>query len=221
MRSKSNQPKIVAVVGPTLSGKTKLGLTLAERFNGVIISADSRQVYRGLDVGTNKEGQPGQWRHHPARYIDGIPQLIIDIADPGERFTLADWLKQARALAEEIWQAGQLPIVVGGTGLYVRALIENWQLGGQNPQLRQKLEMMSLIELQEQARDLGLNESDWQNRRRLVRTLERQQSPSQVVDSPTNQQSLVIMPIVERSVLYQKSDARVEQIFPRLCREVR
>ena len=121
---------LLAVVGPTGSGKTKLAVKLAKKFNGVIISADSRQVYRGLDIGTNKEGTPGRWYGQACRIIDGIPQLMIDIADSGERFTLNDWLQLAKYGLKPIFEAGQLPIVVGGTGLYVTALTEGYQLGG-------------------------------------------------------------------------------------------
>lgn len=125
----------MAVVGPTGSGKTALGVELAKRYNGVILSADSRQVYRGLDVGTNKQGSVGQWQNHLARLIDGVPQLLIDVAKPGQRFTLADWLMQAQAAVAEIWQAGKLPIIVGGTGLYVTALLSGWTLKTNLPQL--------------------------------------------------------------------------------------
>src|SRR3989344_1748240 len=127
---KQSKGRMVAVVGPTGSGKTKLAIHLAKKFNGVIISADSRQVYRGLDIGTNKEGTPGRCDDQPCRTIDGIGQLLIDIVDPGERFTLHDWLLQARYWLEPIMEKGQLPIIVGGTGLYVTALLEGYKLGG-------------------------------------------------------------------------------------------
>ncbi len=142
-----NQPtKLIAVVGPTGSGKTALAVQLAKKFDGIIISADSRQVYRGLDVGTNKEGEPGRWESHSARIIDGIPQLLIDVAIPGERFTLNDWLIQARYALERIWAAGKLPIVVGGTGLYVTALLEGYQPGGgRGAKNNQPVEFESLI----------------------------------------------------------------------------
>jgi tRNA A37 N6-isopentenylltransferase MiaA len=117
------------VVGPTGSGKTALAVALAKKFNGVVISADSRQVYRGLDVGTNKEGQPGDWLGQPARFIDGVPQLLIDIAEPGEHFTLHDWLEQAKVVINLVVSQGQLPIIAGGTGLYVTALLEGYQPG--------------------------------------------------------------------------------------------
>lgn len=142
----SSKNKVVAVVGPTGSGKTALASALARHYNGVIVSADSRQVYRGLDSGTNKEGVPGTWQGETARVIDGVPQLLIDIAQPGSRFTLADWLAEAERLLEKIWAAGQLPIVTGGTGLYVTALLEGYQPGeGRYAQKRRARNFQALI----------------------------------------------------------------------------
>jgi tRNA A37 N6-isopentenylltransferase MiaA len=166
----SDKNKVLAVVGPTGAGKTKLASVLAARFNGVIISADSRQVYRGLDVGTNKEGRPGDWFGQPARFITvtlaaggqgnkgvlaeaspgsanaEVPQLLIDIVEPGGRFTLLDWLTKARQLLATTRQQGKLPIVVGGTGLYVTALLEGYQPGGgRYSQERQAVDFSSLV----------------------------------------------------------------------------
>lgn len=121
--------KLIAVVGPTNSGKTALGVQIAKQYNGIILSADSRQVYAGLDIATNKEGTPTTWQGEPARAVDRVPQLLVDIAQPGERFTLHDWLGEARRLLPKIWAAGQLPVVVGGTGLYVSALLDGYELG--------------------------------------------------------------------------------------------
>jgi len=136
---------LIAVVGPTGSGKTGLAVKLAKKFGGVIISADSRQVYRGLDVGTNKEGEPCQFLGHPGCCLDGVPQLLIDVADPGERFILHDWLTQARDWLKPITQAGKLPIVVGGTGLYVTALLEGYQPGeGRYSKRRSRVDFKSL-----------------------------------------------------------------------------
>lgn len=138
--------KLLAVVGPTGSGKTALAVKLAKKFNGVIISADSRQVYKGLDTGTNKEGVAGQWEGEPARITDGIPQLLIDIAQPGDRFTLHDWLAAARKVLPKIWEAGKMPIVCGGTGLYVTALTEGYMPGeGRYSTERQPVDFESLI----------------------------------------------------------------------------
>jgi len=121
--------KILAVVGPTGSGKTNLATKLAKKCDGIIISADSRQVYRGLDIGTNKEGEPITWMGFVGRELEGIPQLLIDIVEPGERFTLHDWLTNARQAIEVIHKQGKVPIIVGGTGLYVSALVSGYQPG--------------------------------------------------------------------------------------------
>jgi len=137
--------KIIAVVGPTGSGKTRLGVELAQAFNGVIISADSRQVYQGLDYGTNKEGDMSRWQGQPARVINDVPQLLIDIVPAGQRFTLADWLAMAKATIKTIHKQGQLPIIVGGTGLYVTALTAGYQPGsGRNATMRQLTNFESL-----------------------------------------------------------------------------
>ncbi|MEK7202180.1 MAG: isopentenyl transferase family protein [Patescibacteria group bacterium] len=153
--------KLIAVVGPTGSGKTKLAVELAKKFNGVIISADSRQVYRGLDIGTNKEGKVGKWGQYQARIVDGVPQLLIDIVDPGELFTLNDWLSKARYLLEQIWDQGQLPIVVGGTGLYVTALLEGYQPGGGRfAKNNQPIDFKSLILMPDVDREVLNQKSD-------------------------------------------------------------
>jgi tRNA dimethylallyltransferase len=171
----TNKRKIIAIVGPTASGKTGIGVRLAKEFNGEIISADSRQVYRGLDLGTGKDGAPahsaeisndefliskqipkqesfqlpngeqGDWTldnwklirnslleirnlQNARRFVDGIPQWLIDIKEPGEKFTLFDWLPLARLAIEDIFSRGKTPIIVGGTGLYIQALIEGFAL---------------------------------------------------------------------------------------------
>lgn len=107
------EPLVVAILGPTATGKSALGLALAERFNGEIINCDSTAVYRGFDIGTDKVS------------IDerrGIPHHLIDIADPTEVYTAAQFATDAARLVREIQARGRLPIIVGGTGLYYRAL---------------------------------------------------------------------------------------------------
>lgn len=110
--------KIIAIVGPTASGKTAVGVKLAKEFNGEIVSADSRQIFRGLDIGTGKD----------LKEYDDVVYHMIDICDPEEEFNLFEYLKQARAAIEDILSRGKLPIIVGGTGLYVQALIEGFEL---------------------------------------------------------------------------------------------
>lgn len=106
--------KVLVVVGPTASGKSALGVKLAQRFNGEIISADSRQVYRSLDIGTGKITK---------REMRGIPHRLLDVASPKRAFSAGDYVEKAHGAIEEISQRGKLPIVVGGTGFYIDALL--------------------------------------------------------------------------------------------------
>lgn len=112
--------KIIVIVGPTAVGKTALSIELAKKYDGEIINADSMQVYRGLDIGTAKV---------TVDESDGIAHHLIDIYEPNETYTVADFQKKAREKINEITSRGKLPIVVGGTGLYVQALIYDYQLG--------------------------------------------------------------------------------------------
>lgn len=121
-------PKIVTVVGPTASGKTSLGVFLCQKFNGEIISADSRQVYRGLDLGTGKEGVLS----NHARWLEGVPQYLIDVRDPEEKFNVYDFKAMAELMIEDIAARNHLPVIVGGTGLYIDALVENYDFAGRD-----------------------------------------------------------------------------------------
>ena len=100
--------KVIVIVGPTACGKTSLSVALAKKFDGEIISADSMQIYRGMDIGTAKV-TPEQ--------MEGVPHHMIDIVDPQQDFSLADYLRLARECAEQIISRGKLPFLVGGTGL--------------------------------------------------------------------------------------------------------
>ncbi len=111
----SHDPLVVLLLGPTGSGKTALSLALAEHFNGEIISCDSVAVYRGMDLGTAKPTPDERAR---------IPHHLIDVADPDQPFTAGEYSRQARAALREIASRSKLPIVTGGTGLYLRALTE-------------------------------------------------------------------------------------------------
>jgi len=123
---------LVAVVGPTASGKSDLAISLAERFNGEIVNYDSVQVFRGLDIGSAKPSVAEQNR---------VPHHMIDIREPTELFTAGDYQREARAVLEEIRQRGRIPILVGGTGLYLRALTEGLFAGpARSMELRARLE---------------------------------------------------------------------------------
>lgn len=127
------KPKLVAVVGPTASGKTARGIALAKALGGEIVSADSRQIYRGMDIGTAKPN---------AAERGAIPHHLIDIKNPDEQYTVADYKQDAIVAINDIIMRGRVPVLVGGTGLYVRAVVDNLDIPKTraNPELRMKIE---------------------------------------------------------------------------------
>lgn len=129
----THRPKTIAIVGPTATGKTGLSIELARHFNGEIISADSRQIYRGMDIGTAKASR---------EELAAVPHHLVDIRNPDEDYTVADFKRDATAAIDTILARGRLPILVGGTGLYVRAVVENLDIPevAGDPVLRKKIE---------------------------------------------------------------------------------
>jgi len=111
-----NKPKIIAIIGPTASGKTALGIALAQKFDGEVVSADSRQIYRGMDIGTAKPTTEER---------DVIPHHLIDIKNLDEEYSVADYKRDAIAAINDIIARGKVPLLVGGTGLYIKAILEN------------------------------------------------------------------------------------------------
>ena len=126
------QPKLVVITGPTASGKTALGAALAQRLGGEVVSADSMQIYRGMDIGTAKP---------TPEEMQGVPHHMIDIADPTENYSVSRYAKEAAACVDDILARGKLPIVVGGTGLYIDSLIagRTFADGTADTALRQEL----------------------------------------------------------------------------------
>lgn len=121
---------LIVILGPTASGKTALSLEIAQQFNGEIISADSRQVYRHMDIGTDKI---------PPEARQGMPHYLLDVANPDERFTVADFKAQAEIAIDDILARGKLPILAGGTGLYIRAITENFDIPPEDREVRAQL----------------------------------------------------------------------------------
>ncbi|MFA5886678.1 MAG: tRNA (adenosine(37)-N6)-dimethylallyltransferase MiaA [Patescibacteria group bacterium] len=168
------KPKILVILGTTASGKTSLGVKLAAEFKGEIISADSRQVYRGMDIGTGKdlkEYKIGQKK---------IPYHLIDVASPQQKFDLAKYQRRAFKAIKDILKKKKLPIIVGGSGLYLQALVDNYDLTSVRPESarRAQWEELSAAELLQKIYRLKeefavrLNNSDRNNKRRLIRYLE-------------------------------------------------
>ena len=160
--------KIIAIVGPTASGKTGLSLSLAQHFQGEVISADSRQVYRGLDIGTEKitQGEMGEVPHH-----------LLDVAPLTEVFSAQEYKRLGEKALREILSREHVPIVVGGTGFYIRALLDGLVIPEVPPNdaLRTKLEGLSAEELYEILKEKDPDRAvtiEAQNPRRLVRALE-------------------------------------------------
>ena len=162
---------MVAIVGPTASGKTELAITVAERLGGELVSVDSRQVFRHCDIGTNKP---------TAAELRGLSCHAIDVVDPGEPFTAADYQRVALRAIGEIAERSKLPVLQGGTGLYLRALLDGWNLGDAPPdpalraQLEQRLDDDGVDSLEAELRLIDPTAADraQRNPRRLIRALE-------------------------------------------------
>jgi tRNA dimethylallyltransferase len=165
------KPKLIVILGTTACGKSGLGVELAKRYHGEIVSADSRQVYRGLDLGTGKV---------TAQEMEGVLHHLLDVADPGEQYSVARFQKEAYAAIDGIVARGALPFLVGGTGLYVRAVSEGFVFheAPPDPALRAKLEALPTQDLRAmlEAQGVPLDVDAWNNRPRLVRLLEKQQN---------------------------------------------
>ena len=217
MTPKSQPPLLVAIVGPTAVGKTALGIALCKAFGGEIVSADSRQFYQGMDIGTAKPdtAELAQARHH-----------LIDIADPTETVGLAQFLSLARAAVDDILQRHRLPFVVGGTGQYVRALLQGWQVPevAPDPALRADLEARASADPDGVWQALlGLDPGagaliDPRNVRRVVRALEVTLKTGQPFSAqrrkiPPPYRTLQIGLTMERKALYARADARVDQMI--------
>jgi tRNA dimethylallyltransferase len=165
-------PPIAAIVGPTASGKTELALAVAARQPVEILVADSRQVYRGMDIGTAKPS---------AAQRSAVPHHLLDLVTPDRPFTLADWLGAARRAVDEVAGRGRIPLLVGGTGLYVSALVDGYRLPAAAPaaearrRLVDEMEAEGLAALAERLRRLApelATRTDLRNPRRVLRALE-------------------------------------------------
>lgn len=214
------RPKIIVIVGPTASGKSKVALELAERFNGEIISADSMQVYRYMDIGTAKPSREDQERirHH-----------LIDIRDPDGGFDAAQFRDEASKAIREIVDKGNLPILAGGTGLYIKALTEGiFDAPGADKEIREKLrkeaEEADLSSLYEKLRDVDPDAAEKigpANTHRIIRALEIYYMTGHPISHYHKEHafperpycSLKIGVYAERETLYKNIDYRVDSMI--------
>ena len=212
----TSPPPLIGIVGPTASGKTDLALALAGRLPVEILVADSRQVYRGMDVGTAKPDTAAR---------ASVPHHLLDLADPDEGFTVAHWVERARALLPEVARRGSLPMVVGGTGLYVSALLDGHDYAAQplSPELRAHLgdelaaDGLEPLAARLAAADPGVaGQIDLRNPRRVLRALERAEAGGGGV-APASEPypgRLALIGISRpREELYRRIDERATQLF--------
>jgi tRNA dimethylallyltransferase len=171
--------KLIVILGPTASGKTELAIKLAKKFNGEIVSADSRQVYKEMDIGTAKpERKKSNKRQTTSKYmVEGVPHYLMDVVAPNEEFNVAIYKKMALKSIENIQKKGKLPFLVGGTGLYIKAIVDNINFPKVSPQkeLREELEKKTAKELFKIYKKLdpeGAGLIDKKNKRRLIRAIE-------------------------------------------------
>ena len=218
---KSNlQNPLILLTGPTAVGKSTLALALAQKFEAEIISADSRQLYRGMDIATAKPS--------PVE-MALVPHHLIDLISPDEDFTLAAFQAQAYALINAILERQRLPLVVGGTLLYINALAEGWQI----PQVEPSLELRQALE--EEAAQRGpealyeeLKQIDPEaaariisnNTRRIIRALEVYRTTGRLFSEVQGKSKppyhiLKLGLTLERPLLYQRADERIEKMFER------
>ncbi len=212
MEMNRNTIPLIVLLGPTSSGKSALAIKLAQEFSGEIVSADSRQVYKRLDIGSGKvtEEEQAMVKHH-----------LLDVAEPGSRFTVADYKALADAAILDIWERGSLPFLVGGSSLYLDVVIENYQIPPANhdEKYRQSLQSKDIeILLEELAKsDPVLYETiDKKNKRRVMRALEVFHLSGIPMSSQKRKgsdvyKSLIIGVAVEREYLYAKIDKRVDE----------
>lgn len=207
MEPDTNDPPLIVIVGQTASGKTAMALELARRFKGEIIAADSRTVYRGMDIGTAKP---------TLQERQEIPHHLIDVVDPNQSFNAERFQHMARQAIHEISLREHIPFLVGGTGLYVDSVIYDFdfQGGDTDLQLRAELERLSVTELQERIVTSGLalpvNE---RNPRHLIRTIER--NGAEPRKHPLRPHTLVLGLSADPEVLKQKISLRVQDMVAR------
>ncbi|MGN0992266.1 MAG: tRNA (adenosine(37)-N6)-dimethylallyltransferase MiaA [Candidatus Ventricola sp.] len=202
----SRLPKVVAVVGTNASGKSALGIELARKYDAEIISADSRQVFRGLDLGSGKV---------TPEETQGVPHHLIDVREPNEFFSMADFQRLAYQAIDEIRGRGRLPMIVGGTGLYVDSVLDGYLLSDKEPDLAYRAELEKLTTPQLYEMLLGLKpdvQVEKNNRNRVMRIIERiHDGDDAVPGKQARVKSLRLGVSWPREVVNKRIDERLER----------
>ncbi len=196
--------KLIAIVGPNASGKSHIAVDLAKELNGEVISADSRQVYRGMDLGSGKT---------PLSERKGVPHHLLDVVDAGEFFSMADFQLLAYEAADDILSRGKLPFLVGGTGLYVDSVTKGYNLSAVEPDLnyRDELEKRTTPELYDMLMKAVPDAVvDRFNRNRVMRMLEKLHDGDDIVPTATPRYDVLTIGIFrEREELKTRIDERL------------
>ena len=199
-----NMQKLVSVVGTTASGKSDLGIVLARHFNGEIVSCDSRQVYKGLDLGTGKVTKEEQ---------ELAPHHLIDIINPNDYFSASDYQKLAYKSINDILQRGKKAFLVGGTGLYSRAVCEGFNMGEEevDEELRARINGMTKEEVEEEMRSYGLEIPEGISPRHLSRRLEKAIKGVKQQENKPLYEVLQLVLVPEREELYKRIEIRLDK----------
>ena len=210
------KPKVIAVVGPTASGKTKLAIELAHKYNGEVISADSRLVYKGFDIASAKPSIEER---------EGIPHHLIDIVEPEFDYSAGDYARDGKNAIEDVLSRGKTPIVAGGTGLYFRVLLEHYNLPqvDTNYELRKELEQRTKEDLAEELKILDKtayeNLTPDTSKRRIIRilelikTLNKPLSEIETQKEPEYDVEWIIPEMPSREWLYDRINKRVDIMY--------
>lgn len=218
-------PKIVVICGPTATGKTNLALKLARKFKGEIISADSRQVYKELDIGSGR-GRPDKnvMVEKDGTWIEkGTPIHLYNLLKPSEQITVIHFMNVALTKIDEIVKRGKIPLLVGGTGFYINAILGDTEIEDipPNPNLRKALELLSQSKLEEKLTYLSpavATQTDLKNKRRVIRAIEREEYRKEHPELKTTSDHVILNPLMigltaEATILNQRIDERTEQML--------
>lgn len=199
---------LIMIVGPTAVGKTKLSIEVAKSLNTEIINGDSMQFYKGLDIGTAKITK---------EEMQSIPHHLLDILNPEESFSVAAYQQLVREKIAQIKEKQNIPVIVGGSGLYLSSVVDDYQFLGKERTLDEKIydnyTTEELARILIETKPLLAKKCDLSNRRRVLRALEKDESDVQEKLYPFYENALIIGLEIERKLLYQRIDERVDKMI--------